>query len=1198
VAINAEKVYNAIKSGQIQPSQLNDEGKKAVREYILAKNGASTPTTQIQAKPAEQKTFLPVPMPRPTLAAQQRAQTLESAPKLIKPALGLVNKALDYYEQSPVGRFSERAGEASNESTFNQRGLVRTSTGNKAADWIAEKGGNLLGYFNPMGAGAPYMAAEKVLASGVAKTIGRKAATLGTAGAVSGETRGIVQEKDTAGIAKEMVTEGLLSAGGGAILHGLGKVANSYLQKGKLVPLEIPAPQKQVKSYGQLSVKNTALDKSVNEYNQAIEQVQNHFGTNQLRAGEVSRIKSELGINLDSLVKNIEKAESGVSLKSIAERNKMAQAAGVADKKTPTLTPRATTKTNAENVPVSASNDNALGAISPLFRGMAKIKETVKPNTAESFREKVNRTPNKKTSTFKETYQNLRTQFIDDLAPLEELEKSVSGKIASAEASLYKQARLLKGTPTKSNEIIRTRLAPILDSVEAKGYGKNDLGDYALAVHAKDLQAKGIETGFTPAEIDSVIARFGTPEMEAARKELINYSNGLLDELAASGRISPELVVGLRQKHPNYVPLFRAFDDNKVEFTQGLSRAIASVGNPIKELKGSARRVIDPLENIVKNTYQIINSADKTRVMSQLGKLAKLDKEGQFVRRLKAGEEVGRKNVVKAFENGQAVEYEVQPEIYKTLKNLDQESSNFLIEILSQPASALRAGATLTPEFSLRNPMRDVVQAFTVSKSGFNPVTDFPVALVQAIGKGRPINILGKQFKTPGDLYNQFLLDNGGYGNIMSMDRKVHREALQEVLKQPVSKQFINIVNPKAWLNLLRKISDTTETATKLGEYRAALRSGVSREEAAYRARDLMDFARAGYSIRPANRIVAFLNANIQGKSKLIRAAKENPVGVTARAMASITLPTVGVYMAQKYLSNDVQKQTIDDAQAWLKDAFWLMPIPGTNQVARIPKPFDLAPIFANLPERVMSYIDKSDPDAFDNFARDTFASYSIPVMISGFMPIIEGMANYSFFRDAPIIPQREKGLDYPDQYDINTSETSKAIARGINSLTGGEGALKNFGSPRVVENTIIGSTAGLGKLATSAIDAMLENTGAIDKPEKATKTPAQLPVLRAFLVNQTTTGKAVDDLYKMQDKLTRESGSAKLEKEGYSGMAKLKLAESATDAIGGISKQMRQIENSPKLSADEKRQRLDELNNRRNSMAKKAMLKLKTSSQ
>lgn len=805
---------------------------------------------------------------------------------------------------------------------------------------------------------------------------------------------------------------------------------------------------------------------------------------------------------------------------------------------------------------------------------------------ANSFRQRIDRNPAKKPlkQRFTDMAKNLRTQFVDDLAPLERLEKGVTGEVSSAENSLYKQARLFRGSPEKANELVKSRLGPVIESIEKKGYDYKDLGDYALAVHAKDVNDLGMNSGFSYEEIAAVMQKYGTPEMEKARQELVKVSTDLLQDLADSGVIEQSMIKTLREKYPNYMPLFRSFDDDKVEFASGLSKALANVTSPIKRLEGSDRNVIDPLENMVKNVFQSTSAADRNRVAQQLANLAAKDADGAFIRRLPEGENRNRLNTVYVRENGKQVHYEVQPDVYKAIMSLDKESSNFLIKILQKPASVLRAGATLTPEFSFRNPARDVVQAFITSKSGFNPLVDFPSALVDVI-KSK----FGKE-----TIYNQFLRDNGGFGNIVSMDRNVHQETIKRIINQPVNERVKNILNGKSLIELLRGIADTTESATKLGEYKKAIKKGATREEAAYRARDLMDFGRAGVSVREANKVVAFLNANIQGKSKLIRAIKENPVGVTTRAITSITLPTVGAYMAQKYLANDKQKKYIDDANTWLKDSFWLIPVPGTDQVARIPKPFDLAPIFANLPERLFKYIDQKDPEAFDKFARETFSSYSIPTMLTGLMPFIEGMANYSFFRQGPIIPQREQDVNFPDQYDINTTETAKFVAKGVNKLTGGEGAFKNFGSPRIIDNTIRGMTGGLGTYATGAIDLIAEGTGAVEKKNKPAKKISEQPLARAFLANETGTGKSMNDLYEEKDRLTRNKGSAEGRSTKFTDEAKLKYINGASDRISKINKLMRQIENDKTLTPQAKRDKLDKLNNNRNEIARQTMERVK----
>ena len=823
----------------------------------------------------------------------------------------------------------------------------------------------------------------------------------------------------------------------------------------------------------------------------------------------------------------------------------------------------------------------------------------VKPiGDINSFRGKVNRKPVKDNNGL---FSNLRTQFVDDVASLETLEKKIVGEISSAENSVYKQARLFKGSPEKAHLIVKEQLYPVLKELQDNGMNYKDLGDYSLAIHARDVNSQGINSGFTNSEIDDVISKLGSEQMESARLKLLGVNNNVLNMLQEGNIIDSGQVAAMREKYPNYVSLFRSFDDDKVDFANGLGKALANASSPIKKLEGSNRDVIDPVESVIKNIFKATNAVDRNKVGTQIANLAKKDTEGAFIRQLSDGEDVGRLNVISVLDQGKQTKYEVPPEVYRTLTNMDKESSNTLIKILQKPASLLRAGATLTPEFSLRNPLRDVPNAFVVSKSGFNPVVDFPIGLWQSIWKGRTIKIGGKEFKTSGELYKQFVKENGGYGNIISMDRKLHQETLKKALTD-VNTNYVDVLNPKTYqalikkfgnpINTLRTIADVSETATKVGEFRAAIRSGASPQEAAYQARDIMDFGRAGISIREANKVVAFLNANIQGKSKLWRAFKENPVKVTGKAVAAVTIPTIGAIVAQNTFANDKQKEIINDAPRWMKDTFWLMPIPGSNQIARIPKPFDLAFAYSNTIERAVEYIYKNDKEAFDGWIKQGFSQASVPVMLTGLTPIVEGMADYSFFRQGPIIPLREKGLQYPDQYDVNTTETAKFIGKQVNSVTGGVGAFKNFGSPRVVDNTIRGFTGGLGTYATSVIDVFAR--GDEGDPARPAKSIDQQPLTRAFLVNQSSSGDSLDKLYNLKDKLTKARGSAKQNKELFVDEAKYKMVNDATKTIGELNKKIRSVENHVELSAEDKKIVLDVLIERRNTLSREAMEKIK----
>jgi hypothetical protein len=109
----------------------------------------------------------------------------------------------------------------------------------------------------------------------------------------------------------------LNKGGGGDIVSSEGKkfvdqygnikgIAETDLQlKAPVTPKKLQIPSKG-KTY---AIKNTALEKAKTEYDDAIETIQNYFGTNELRTIEVPRIKSELGIDIEQLVKNLEDAK-------------------------------------------------------------------------------------------------------------------------------------------------------------------------------------------------------------------------------------------------------------------------------------------------------------------------------------------------------------------------------------------------------------------------------------------------------------------------------------------------------------------------------------------------------------------------------------------------------------------------------------------------------------------------------------------------------------------------------------------------------------------------------------------------------------------------------------------------------------------------------------------------------------------------
>lgn len=792
---------------------------------------------------------------------------------------------------------------------------------------------------------------------------------------------------------------------------------------------------------------------------------------------------------------------------------------------------------------------------------------------AEQFRSQVNRTGKDIDRTFSDRVDKTYTALFDKLYPIAQAERAVSGSKALGDAteSAYKKARLALGAPKKAQLVLQP-LRDTLKKLDRFGYSMKDLGDYAAAKHAQELEAQGIQSGFSTKQIDAVLNKYGTPEMQALQQDLVAYNDRLLDMLVEGEILSADAVQAMRDKYKDYVPFYRFFEE---DMTSGLGggKGFADLANPVKRMKGSSRDIIDPLESMIKNTFAVVNAVEKNKVGLELARLSNIEGAGRWIEKLDGAAPVKSENIVTVYQGGKRVQYQLDPELYRAVKALDEDSANVLVKLLSVPASMLRAGATLTPEFMLRNPIRDQFQAFVVSEFGYNPLIDLPRGLFYVLR--------GKLGKNGDAIYNQWVESGGGYGNMLSLDRNYLREQLKHLRNErsPWAKLTVPF-NPKNWMRWLQAASELSEEATKVGEFARGVRKGVSPEEAAFQSRDLMDFGRVGTNVRQVNRVISFLNANIQGKDRIARAFKDHPLRTTIRAIEGITVPALAVYGWNKWNSNEKQQETLRNAPQWLRDTFFLVSVPGTDVVARIPKPFDLAPVFANLPENIMRWLDDNDPQGAGEFAKSAAIDMlKIPYMMTGLTPIIENATNYSFFTGGPIVPARDQDLLPEDQYGVNTSLTARTIGQALGY------------SPYKVDNFIRGYGAGLGRYATSGTDALLELAGAGQLPPTEQKHVSEWPVINAFTVDSTGGGKVMDDFYKQLDKATQQSKSN--EKNGRPDPEldrALKMLQTASRDIGQMRKQQRSVQGSYEMQPAEKREHLDMLDERMRERARRVL--------
>ena len=762
-----------------------------------------------------------------------------------------------------------------------------------------------------------------------------------------------------------------------------------------------------------------------------------------------------------------------------------------------------------------------------------KMPSVDKVKSQISFRPEIQKTG------IKQTIDNLYNMAIDDLAPIQRyanFAKQQEVKVTDEE-NPYVLARLFKGWTGKANYFIQNKtfntklentgkglkeiLLPIENNLE-------DFSTYLVARRVPELQKRGKKTGISTNDAQKTISELEKkyPKFRQVTQEIYEYQDRLMQYAFENGLISPEGILKIKELNKEYVPFYRVFEELQ---RQGyLGKAFANVLSPIKRIKGSEREIIDPIESIMKNTYAIINAADRNAVARGIAYLSTKDKElGRLVEKISVpmakvarvdiGSEIKKalfdiegllssqdivhiidifrpsmfkpnESIITVMNNGKKDFYYVDPELYKALLGLDIEEVSMLIKILSYPAKWLRAGATtFSPEFLVRNPMRDQFSAYIYSKSGYLPLVDLTKGIFHLVGKTQ--------------MYDEWVKGGGLHSVLVSMDR----DYMKKNLKDLFDKNWKEAVNPLKWF---QSLSEFGEQGTRLGEFRKMRVKGKGIKTSALSSRDItLDFARMGNKIKNWNRITAFANANIQGLNRPFRAFKEAPATTWWKIMTGITLPSIVLY----FMNRDDERYK--ELPHWQKDLFWIVRIPASTTsgeiLVRIPKPFELGIIFGSVPERILEYLDKNDPEAFDKLGKTILeGAYLDPTqwIPTALKPPLENLMNYSLFRDRKLEGMGLERLMPSERYGQFTSETAKKLGRLLGM------------SPIKIENMVSGYTGSMGRLTLDLLDKFQGS------PSKLPTTMENAPIVRGLIAREPigSNSESVNKFYENYDYITK----------------------------------------------------------------------------
>lgn len=683
-----------------------------------------------------------------------------------------------------------------------------------------------------------------------------------------------------------------------------------------------------------------------------------------------------------------------------------------------------------------------------------------------------------------------------------------------------------KSEPLFTGKGLAEIIAPAVNEHNMENFSAFLVSKRAIELNAREIHS-GINDNVAKQALAELTAKH--PEFAAMAKELDAYQTALLKYVYSSGLISEQTMVQMRKMNSSYVPFFRVMEEAQ---TSGLAgRSMVDLSSPVKRIKGSDRDIVNPLESIVKNTYALINAAERNRVGIAMVNLSKTHPElnqlfekipdeqtkvasvkiNDLIEQVSGGQggmmlitamsggqvnpgkaqnvlgELGEKivnifrpsffhdnNVLTVMIAGKPQSFHVEPEIYKALQGSELEDVGVIWKLLSYPARWLRAGATLTPEFIVRNPARDLISAFVYSNYGFMPPIDPARGLYGMYAKD--------------NAYWLWRMGGGAQSMLVSMDRTTLAKTYEDLAAEHDLKSVKGVIHLagkyKNPMELLRLGSEFTEKMTRLGEARKAIDQGANPLEAAYSSREVtLDFAKMGSKARSLNMIIAFFNANVQGSVRMVNAFKDAPYRTTTKTLLGITLPSVLLALWNQ------QEPDWQEIPQWQKNLFWMIKV-GDNWW-RFPKPFELGILFGSMPERIVESMFDNDPTMWAELRTAALDGMTPGMLPTSVLPIVENVTNHSFFLDRSIVPNSAESLPAFAQYTAYTSDTAKEIGKWLNY------------SPAKVDNLIRGYFAGLGQYAVQGLDTIIAGVKGVEAPPKPAGTIADIPLIKAFAVRE-----------------------------------------------------------------------------------------------
>ncbi|MBI9110309.1 LPD38 domain-containing protein [Maridesulfovibrio ferrireducens] len=826
--------------------------------------------------------------------------------------------------------------------------------------------------------------------------------------------------------------------------------------------------------------------------------------------------------------------------------------------------------------------------------------------------------------------------MFDRFASLKDLDKAAG--VTDLEESAYVAARMSTSHADQIAAVIEHG-APIWreGAMDVEGEGLATIFEpvaheldrftgWLVGLRAKKLMAEGRENLFTEEEIDELCSLNSGREAqyEAVQQKYIAFKTKVLDFAQDAGVINA--AGRTLWEHDEYIPFYRinetGEEKSSVKSPHG-SKGIANQYSGIRRLRGGTSNLGDPFENIIRNFSHLIDSSVKNRAMElamvnaenigvatnaefkweglqlkgqalrsslvkvygdadAVAKMTKAQSDSlQTVFRMVKPDAV---DVVSVLRDGKPVYYHIaDPLLLRALTSVNLKTwNNFGMKTARLFKRMLTTGVTSTPDFMIRNIVRDTVHAWGVDRTGtFVPVVgSFKGAIKTLSNDEDTVKMMAAGAAFHGGY--AFGHDPAAAKLLVEKLVKKHKVDPDSILDTPKKLAKFAKLGWMKWQDL----GSAFENATRARLYEGVKKKGGTHLEAAYEAKDIMDYSMGGdwLATRFLCETVPFFGARMVGLNRLGRGAYENPSGFMTKG-AMVALASVLLYL------NNRDREEFKELEHWDRDNYYHFFV--EDKHFRMPKPFEIGAIFGTLPERLTEYsLNGKDGDLLRDrlqFMLTQTFSVGTPQIVT---PVLEQWADKSFFTGRAIVPMRLKRLQAGAQRDHRTSETAAVIGE------------KTGTSPKRIEHLVNGYFGTLGVYVMSMADIVTRKM--VDAPELPSRRLDDMPIIKSFyrstpsrhsrhLTELYDMVQEADELYStvMNYAKTGEAAKAKAlvkDPENRKILAKRQPYNQLRRALGQIETAMRQIHRSRKLTQDEKRAKIDGLLEKRNLVVRRVM--------